>query len=454
MGFVLILSSNNYQKMSNDYKSPAFKKLLDSLQQQSWELELIISGFAIFGLFTAYSPIKIAVIQAENDEQIYAFVIYVILLIACSILLFNLLLHVVLRGLWIGALGLRYVSGDIEFDKLKYSDRFKNYLSKKIVSFDRYIARLEDYCSVLFAISFLLIFYVIGFTLVIVCLALTANYILDSKTLPNWVSKGIGIPLILFLVFGMLLTFIDFLFQGILKKNRVISTLYFPIYWVFSFITLSFLYRPLLYNFLDHKFGKRLLLVLTPVYAVILFLTSFNYNKSNYLDPEQNASAIFDAGFGGNNVQYIKNAAIPSKVINSSFLKILIPFDDNIEDQLFNYNEGLKPEKDRRGLRSEITVTGNWKKNLIAGKRRDSLRKVYMDMFNETHYFLIDTLKLDADFIISNNNKDHIYFETYLGIGTLDDGKHILRIKRKRKRNGKMEEVTDALIPFWYFKDD
>jgi hypothetical protein len=37
--------------MNNDYKSPAFRKLLDSLQQQSWELELLISGFAIFGLY-------------------------------------------------------------------------------------------------------------------------------------------------------------------------------------------------------------------------------------------------------------------------------------------------------------------------------------------------------------------------------------------------------------------
>ena len=42
---------------NNDYNSPTFKKLLDSLQQQSWELELIISGFAIFGLFTAYEPL-------------------------------------------------------------------------------------------------------------------------------------------------------------------------------------------------------------------------------------------------------------------------------------------------------------------------------------------------------------------------------------------------------------
>ncbi len=424
--------------MSNDYKSPAFKKLLDSLQQQSWELELIISGFAIFGLFTAYSPIKIAVIQAENDEQIYAFVIYIILLIASSILLFNLLLHVVLRGLWIGALGLRYVSGDIEFDKLRYSDRFKNYLSKKIVSFDRYIARLENYCSVLFAISFLLIFYVIGFTLVIVCIALIANYILESETLPNWVSRGVGIPLIIFIGIGMLLTFINFLFQGILKKNRIISKIYFPIYWVFSFITLSFLYRPLLYNFLDNKFGKRLLLVLTPAYAVILFLTSFNHQKSNYLDPEQNASSIFadHRNYLDELIEegdYINNAAISSKVINSSYLRILMPFDDNIEEQLFAYNQGLKPDKDRRGLHSDITISGSWEENLINGQKRDSLRKVYMDVFNETHFFVIDTVQLDADFIISNGKNDQINFETYLGLGDLKEGKHLLRIKRKRK---------------------
>ena len=139
---------------NNDYNSPSFKKLLDSLQQQSWELELIISGFAIFGLFTAYEPLRIETVNAENQQQIYRFVVYLILQISCSILLFNLLLHVILRGLWIGSLGLRYVSGDIEFEKLRYSERFTKYLQKRIVSFDRYIANLENYCSVLFAISF------------------------------------------------------------------------------------------------------------------------------------------------------------------------------------------------------------------------------------------------------------------------------------------------------------
>jgi|GEM_PF-4555053 len=67
---VIFLWINN-QTMSTDYKSPGFKKLLDSLQQQSWELELIISGFAIFGLFTAYDPLRFGAENAQNDQQIY-----------------------------------------------------------------------------------------------------------------------------------------------------------------------------------------------------------------------------------------------------------------------------------------------------------------------------------------------------------------------------------------------
>jgi len=445
--------------MSTDYKSESFRKLLDSLQQQSWELELIISGFAIFGLFTAYTPLENEVMQAKNSTQLYSFVIYLIAYIACSILLFNLLLHVILRGLWIGALGLRYVSGDIEFDELKYSDRFRNYLSKRIVSFDRYIARLENYCSVLFAISFLLIFYVIGLTVVVVCLALIANYILDSETLPAWVSKGVGIPLMLFFILGMFATFIDFVFQGVLKKNKIISKIYFPIYWVFSFITLSFLYRPLLYNFLDNKFGKRLLLFLMPVYFVILLLTSFTYRDSNYLNANQSSSSTF-ADYQNyldqltKDTDYIRRAAIPSKVITTPYLQVIMPFKKNIEDRIFDYNESLRPKEDNRGLKSDIVVSNDWQEKLTDGRNMDSLRRAYLKTFNETHFFIIDSLKLDADFVLTKDNKELLYFETYLNIRSLEEGKHLLKIKRKRRKKDTIQEVTNLVIPFWYYKDN
>ena len=59
--------------MSNDYKDNKFKELLDKLQQESWQLELLISGFAIFGLITAIPHIRTAMIIAENDKEIVSF---------------------------------------------------------------------------------------------------------------------------------------------------------------------------------------------------------------------------------------------------------------------------------------------------------------------------------------------------------------------------------------------
>ena len=101
--------------MNNDYQTPAFKKLLNRLQEESWQLELLISGFAIFGLFSAFEPLELGLFEARANDQSYYLAIYWVALISCYILIFNLIFHVLLRGMWIGALGLRYVSGDIDY---------------------------------------------------------------------------------------------------------------------------------------------------------------------------------------------------------------------------------------------------------------------------------------------------------------------------------------------------
>ncbi|MEO2051111.1 hypothetical protein [Flagellimonas beolgyonensis] len=443
---------------NNDYKSPSFKKLLDSLQQQSWELELIISGFAIFGLFTAYEPLRIEMVNAENEQQIYRFVAYFILHIASSILLFNLLLHVILRGLWIGSLGLRYVSGDIEFDKLRYAPRFTNYLKKRIVSFDRYIANLENYCSVLFAISFLLIFYVLAMTMIILSIVLVANFIIEGDWLPERLGSILGAFLIMFIVIGMFLTFIDFITQGLLKRNKWVAKFYFPIYWVFSFLTLSFLYRPLVYNFLDNRFGKRLILLLAPIYLAILVITSFEYRNSNYLEKELKSSSIFankenyldmltkDSDFPG-------EVVIPSKVITKSYLNVFIPFSENIEERIFIYNDSLRPKTDRRGLTSSIKINTNWGDEITSARQKDSIRRVYLRTFNEIYSFKIDSLPMDEDFILTTGPKKLLGFETNLNISDLEEGKHVLRLRRKRREKDTIVTVTSAVIPFWNFKD-
>lgn len=438
--------------MSQDYNNPAFKKLLQKLQEESWQLELLISGFAIFGLFTAFPHINIAVKAAQNDGKIYSWIILSVTLVSCAILIFNLLLHVVLRGLWIGALGLRYVSGDIDYEVLKYSPKFTKYLKKKVGSFDRYIARLENYCSIIFAISFLLIFYVLAFTFTIISIVLVVKLFLDNDSINETVGLWIGVPLIIFIVLGMLLTFIDFVTQGWLKKKKWISKIYFPIYWVFSRITLAFLYRPLVYNFLDNKFGRRISLSLVPIYILILVATSLKYNTSNYFNTDLYSNSIITDNKHYEDLleddDFIDEVAISSKVVTKNFLKVFMVFDDDIDDYIFSYNKSLKPEKDIRGLDSDIVFTSN-----TSLRKRDSLRMAYIKTLNDVFTIKIDSTYYNSEFVLSKSSKKQKGFENFIGIKDLSEGKHILKVIRKRIREKDTQSLGYATIPFWYYPD-
>ncbi|MFK7832392.1 MAG: hypothetical protein AB8B52_03870 [Winogradskyella sp.] len=444
--------------MSQDYNKPAFKKLLSKLQEESWQLELLISGFAIFGLFSLYEPLKIVIIEAGNKGIMYKVVIAQVAWFSCIILLFNLLLHVLLRGLWIGALGLRYVSGDIDYEKLNYSERFTKYLQKKVGSFDRYVARLENYCSIIFAISFLLIFYVLALTFTIIVIALTMEYVIYNENLPEWLSNALGIPLIIFIVLGMLLTFIDFVTQGWLKKKKWLSMLYFPFYWVFSFVTLSFLYRPIIYNFLDNKFGKRLSFLLFPMFLLVIIVTTTDYRFSNYFSNLNNAKSYtttdsnYEDLVDKDDALFIKDAAIQSKIITENHVKVFIKFTSAIEDNIFSFNESLKPEKDIRGISSSIVIGFNHEDFDSEAKRKknDSLRQDYLKTFNNLYKTEIDTLAFESDFVV---NKNDLGFETYLPTASLNPGKHLLTIKQKTLKE--KDTINDALtsILFWYYPD-
>ncbi len=439
--------------MSSDYNNPAFKKLLQRLQEESWQLELIISGFAIFGLFTAVEPINDAAELAQSKQQLVKFIVLIIALISCAILLFNLLLHVILRGLWIGALGLRYVSGDIDYEALNYSEKFTKYLKKKVGSFDKYVATLENYCSVMFAISFLLIFYVLALTFTILTIVIIANYIIENESLPETPRSIIGAILIVFIVFGMIFTFIDFITQGWLKKKKWTSKIYFPIYRVFSTITMSFLYRPLVYNFLDNKFGKRLSFILLPAYIAILVFTSFKYKTSNYFNSINSSSETEASRYNYLDLVIEDNSlidefAISSKVITKPYINVFMEFTDNVEDNIFSFNPDLKPKKDKRGLSSDIVII-----NDMSFSERTEKRASYMKTLNEVYTIRIDSTDYDSEFILTESKRENLGFETFVNIKSLDEGKHILKVLRKRIKKGDTLRYAMCRIPFWYFKE-
>jgi len=441
--------------MEENNKNNLLKKLLDRLQEDSWQLELLVSGFTIFGLFYALEPVQDALNTAIYEGGMFEDV-YRIVYMAILILIFNLILHVILRSVWIGALGLRYVSGEVEIDKLNYSERFTNYLNKKIGSFDNYIEKLEKFCSIIFAISFLLIFYVAAFFIVKLLLDYIELLYTDNASILPWV---LVVAIYFFLIIGAVLTFFDFVTQGLLKKNKWIAKLYFPFYWVFSYLTLSFLYRPLYYNLLDNKFGRRVSILLLPFYISILFISLSYQVKSNYISLYSTNSLSTIVSESENyedlvekNDLFIDVIAIQSRVINDSFIKVKIPFSNTIEDRIFEFNESLIPKKDRRGYKFESIITfGDSPNTTLLERKKDSLQLEYLNTFYKIYSIKIDSIPCKPDFaIVKGDNK--IGFETYIGTGNLVEGKHILTYSMY-KHPDTDSIITIKKIPFWYYKD-
>jgi len=454
-----------------EYQSSDFKKLLDKLQQESWQLELIISGFAIYGLFQTFEPLELVSVSAENNGQFLKPFIITILGNCLEILCFSLLVHVFLRGLWIGAIGLRYVSGDINYQKLHYSKLFNDYLEKKVGSFDRYIHRLENLCSTLFALAFLMVFYLISFFIFFFLLMAIVYLLIDNtEFLANLAFlKWTLILSIVVFTLSAVVVFIDFLSIGSLKKNRFISKIYFPIYRVFSLITLSFLYRPLVYNFLDQKYARWVTMLIVPLYLFGDFIfAGLGDIKSNYFVDNPVATS-----FIMNNENYedflkesdvmVQKAIIPSKIINNDYLEVFMPFNSNIEDIVFEKDSTLRPELDLRGFSFKL-------KDPKEKKDIDHVKlKKYIEAVNQSHFISIDSNEYNSDFISGTNKFETFGFSAVLDISQLRKGRHLLCITAPKITNkgaimavnnkkliGKVEvdftkPDTLAIIPFWYF---
>ena len=260
-----------------------FREWLEKLQQESWQLELIISGFVLYGIYNSKGVITdLEFYNLEHSRNIFLNSLETILSTGWRIFFINLLVHVVFRSLWIGAIGLRYVSGEINYEQLNYSEVFTNYLKKKVGDYDDFIEKLEKICSVLFSYTFLLFLFFVS-------IIFSGMFLIIPFVIIDWLGGDPEESIIYFVLwffpyagFGAIV-FLDFITLGGIKriKDRTVSKIFMPIYWFYSHITLSFLYRPLLYNFIDDKYTRKLFFFSFPYIFLIANCDSFYENVPN-----------------------------------------------------------------------------------------------------------------------------------------------------------------------------
>ena len=508
---------NDFRKSKQTRPANFFKEWLETLQQESWQLELLISGFALFGIWEARQFIYDfeIFIQLNPTSKAVSFLLYIFLSLLKTgwmIFIINLLAHIILRGFWIGAIGLRYVSGEIDYEDLDYSESFTNYLREKVGDYDDFIERLEKLCSVIFAFTFLLFF-----------LFLSLQIFMIFCFIPILISDRLGmqepgknpallLPTFLYLFMG-LIVFIDFLSFGGLKRLKEGPTqkVYMFIFKIISYSTLSFLYRPLLYNFIDDKYTRRLIILSIPYFiAVLLIIPRLEVQSYPFFPTLRQDAAISDETILWLSYDDLREKHLKS---NSSMFKekrliygvslgkfevredyVSLFLRHNPSDRfLFEEKEDVQPFYNFGLSLGFGSDDGADKKEV---QLEEELHQNFKDVYNKRNEYSksgnIDTYKSKLDSIIKSNNEskaayhvqkitnfkdelqsifqiqldgealqDSLYCKffihpnakergllCYLPVKELNTGPHELIVKRKTLSSNKVEDSVRYVLPF------
>ena len=115
-----------------------------------------------------------------------------------------------------------------------------------------------------------------------------------------------------------------------------------------------------------------------------------------------------------------------------------------MEERLYDTYPELMPENDQRGLMTSIV-----RFDFLSLSDRQQRTQNFLGKF-ATHYSLkIDGMNYPAEYVITQNILGQSGFQTYLDLGELKRGMHILTFVR----NDEGEEHKIANVPFWYFPE-
>jgi hypothetical protein len=218
---------------------------LASLQHDSWQAEILISGGGLLGVIAIYDSVgdvMEALLHGTTMTPNFVGLIGPPIALLAFVLAQAFILHLILRGYWIGLVGFNVVFPQgVNGEKLRFQGKFKSLIRNG--SNTPYLARLDGLCSVIFAFSFLIILSITGFVL----------YIMFAGGVGLLLSEVTGLK-VLRPITGIVamtcgaLVLIDFLSIGYLKRIRWLSPFYYPVHYFVSHITLWFLYRRLYYS--------------------------------------------------------------------------------------------------------------------------------------------------------------------------------------------------------------
>lgn len=425
----------------------SIKSELENLQVNSWNLELLVSGFMILMLIQVHPLLREASASMNEIHSpaggltsfILIFVGFALLLMLWYFVFVNLVIHLLFRGFWIGLIGMRYISDGIDVKALNYSEKFEKKV-RSLGSYDDYIERIEKICSVIFGITFLIMFFSLSAMLFFVYAML-----LDAILSLIGDDESIFVLVVSWtFVICIAIYFLDFITAGWIKRIKrfkIIPLIYYPIYNLFSVLSLAFLYRPVLYNFISNNYGRRILFYLIPYIVIVLISIGFYLQSHDFHIEKEMATDLLEQGkvapinFYDESRMPDKKVnffSVPSQVIEGDYLPIFLSYNSNmdalIKERCLNENAVLKS----KGLRNSFLeiFTGN--------KENDFDYDQFLNCYRKLHKIELDGAVFDSLTMYVHNkaygDKRQRGFIVYLDISQKTRGKMELTISREYQK--------------------
>ena len=314
-------------------------KWLIEIQNNSWEPELFISAGVVFTLVQIPKFLhNQSIIMTQESGFIESQIIANFLVMAVNGLTVGFIVHLITRGFWIGMVCMSYVfPNGINEEKLPKASVFRKKLDK-MPDFTEYVIRLETASSIVFALSFVFFLNIIG-TL------LTVFIIIPHSSLEETIGKQFYTIVRYISGVGLAFAFIyllDFLTLSKLKNLKGFSKVYYPIYRIFSILTLSFLYKPAYYLFITNA---KPWVIFISIFSYLFVATSLTVLTHPHVIGKTDKETLFQSEdnrvflqvndgryiFNQNHYENLRNkdelvlrACIHSDVIQENFLKIFM----------------------------------------------------------------------------------------------------------------------------------
>ncbi|GAB2527676.1 hypothetical protein [Spirosoma aerophilum] len=431
--------------------TPEEQDKLKELTAQSWNLELAISGVAMFAILqlpdlldSAFGYIQFNYLtQANGIAGMLPSLAYSMIRATCYVLFAAFLANFVMRAFWVGLVGLLAVfPTGIRYDRLPFATPYSQQrMADEFGPLDRYILWLDKRCNIVFALAFQMAFLLIVIAFLYVMGLLI--YLVVQPNVPADVWYGIKIA-------GAALVVLFYLAIIVLNLKKVKETprgmqLHYRLTKgsrLFMYKHTSYVTNTFYSNIQPGKLSQTIVIFMV-VFLVVLSVevmtdASRNNGRLNnrhlysarvdslYIEPTAYDNQRAEGAF-------ISVASIQSDVIREPYVRLFIAYPKALDTLLTR----VAPEP-----AWSDTLSKQARRQQYAIWSHQQISRLIRITVNDSVYVQPELLFAKA------GSQEQRGWQTVLVPGNLKTGHNLLRIALQDPRKKEADELV--AIPFWY----